>query len=200
MAVLADVLDHWFGSEKEDLQIIEAKSKLWFGKDPRVDQEIAQKFAVLMEQAARGEPAAGSLTKPLAHLAQILLLDQFTRNVYRGTANAFAGDPAALQITLAGLNREEDQLLRPVERVFYYLPLEHSEELLHQNRSVELFRQLQAALPASWQAAFGGFVDYAVRHQVVVERFGRFPHRNVILGRTSTAAEQEFLQQPNSSF
>ncbi len=200
MAVLADVFTYWFGSAENDLQVIKSHSKLWFGKDRRVDREIKHKFAVLVEQAGKEKIAASGLRVPLANLAQIILLDQFTRNIYRDMPQAFACDSVALGLALAGLDSGEDQFLRPVERVFYYLPLEHSEELQHQNRSVELFRNLHAAVPDDWQAAFAGFLDYAIRHQVIIERFGRFPHRNTILGRESTAEEREFLLQPNSSF
>ncbi len=200
MAALTDVLSYWFGSTEDDLRVIESRSKLWFGKDPCIDQEIKEKFSELVAQARKEKLASQELSEPLNHLAQILLLDQFTRNIYRDSPQAFASDSAALELALAGLGAGEDLLLRPVERVFYYLPLEHSEDLEQQNRSVELFSKLLAGVPEKWQAAFAGFLDYAIRHQVIIQRFGRFPHRNLILGRKSTAAEREFLQQPNSSF
>lgn len=200
MALLAGVLDYWFGPENEDLKVINSRSKLWFGKDARIDQEIKQKFGALVERAVAEKLKAENFAAHLSHLAQIILIDQFSRNIYRDDSKAFAADPVALQMTLDGLEPGEDQLLRPVERLFYYLPLEHSENLIHQNRSVALFRQLQEDVPVDWQPAFAGFTDYAVRHQVIIERFGRFPHRNAILGRVSTAAELEFLRQPNSSF
>ena len=112
----------------------------------------------------------------------------------------WTADPLALQVALDGIGAGDDRLLRPIERVFYYLPLEHSEDPELQDRSVELFQRLQTDIPPEWRAAFAGFVDYALRHQVIIARFGRFPHRNAILGRKSTADEVEFLKQPNSSF
>ncbi|WP_234919664.1 DUF924 family protein, partial [Aeromonas veronii] len=134
-------------------------------------------------------------------LALILLLDQLPRNIHRGTPAAFAQDPLARDLCLKGLSIGADKSLSPLERVFFYLPLEHAESREQQARSVALFEALaaeQAGTPA--QATFAGFTDFARRHQVIIERFGRFPHRNDILGRTSTPEEAAFLQQPGSGF
>ena len=190
-----DILDYWFGDEPDDLKVIKQNSSLWFGKDEQIDRTIKQRFESMIDSVSRDKimPVRDSL-------AQIILLDQFTRNIYRNRSTAFAFDPVALQIALEGVEDALDRQLRPVERVFYYLPLEHSEKLENQNHSVELFRSLAAEVPATWQSAFTGFTDYAVRHQVIIERFGRFPHRNEILGRKSTTEELDFLKQPGSSF
>ena len=189
------VLTFWFGDDSDDGAVIQQKSSLWFGKDAAVDRQIAVQFSTMIDAVV-----ASSQLPAHQQLAQVILLDQFTRNIYRNSAKAFAYDERALAIVLEGLSTGLDQQLRPIERVFYYLPLEHSELLEHQLRSVELFTALVAQVPDQWRSAFAGFADYAIRHQVIIERFGRFPHRNAILGRASTAGELEFLQQPGSSF
>lgn len=189
------ILSYWFGDDPDDLAVIQRQSTLWFGKNEQVDRQIQQQFEPMIDSVVRDR-----IILPRDSLAQIVLLDQFTRNIYRGELRAFAFDSIALQMVLEGLEREEDRQLRPVERVFYYLPLEHSEKLENQNRSVDLYQALADEVPDDWQEAFDGFLDYAIRHQVIIERFGRFPHRNAILGRSSTPGEIEFLSQPGSSF
>ena len=189
------ILDYWFGDDPDDLNVIKARGSLWFGKDEQVDRYIRQQFAPLLD----ADYDRSSMTVRQT-LAQVILFDQFTRNIFRGQAEAFACDPLVLQMVVAGLEADVDRQLRPVERVFFYLPLEHSENLDDQNRSVGLYQRLAAEVSAAWREAFNGFVDYAVRHQVIIERFGRFPHRNALLGRESTAEEIKFLAQPGSSF
>jgi len=200
MSNLSEVLDYWFGDEPDDLQVIRQRGKRWFGKDERVDAEIGERFGAMVEETGRIIRTAATDLSTAERLAKIILLDQFPRNIYRGEARSFAFDAAALSLTLAGLQLRQDQQLRFVERVFFYLPLEHSELLEHQDRSVALFQQLFAEVPEGWKSTFQGFLDYAVRHQQIIARFGRFPHRNKILGRQSTAEETDFLAQPNSSF
>ncbi|MCJ2544382.1 DUF924 family protein [Thermostichus vulcanus] len=173
----------------------------WFKKDPEFDQTIQKRFLPVYEQAAAGqlqvwqEPLDPSgQGSPFSCLALILVLDQFPRNMFRGTPRAFATDPLALQAARQAVAQGLDHQLLPVQRWFVYLPFEHSEDLADQRRSVELFEQLQSD-PASQNA-----IDYARRHLEIIQRFGRFPHRNAILNRPSTAEELEFLQQPGSSF
>jgi uncharacterized protein (DUF924 family) len=133
-------------------------------------------------------------------LALILLLDQLPRAIHRATPEAFAQDSKALKVAEQGLESGADRLLRPIERLFVYLPFEHSEDMADQDRSVQLFRDLAASVPENHRETFAGFVDYAVKHREVITRFGRFPHRNLILGRESTPEEKAFLEQPGSSF
>jgi uncharacterized protein (DUF924 family) len=133
-------------------------------------------------------------------LALILLLDQLPRAIHRATPAAFAQDSKARRVAGRGLESGADRLLRPIERLFIYLPFEHSEDIADQDRSVELFRELAASVPKAHLRTFAGFVDYAVRHREVIARFGRFPHRNLILGRESTPEEKAYLEQPGSSF
>jgi len=200
MARAKEILEFWFGSSVDDAQVQAEKGKLWFGKDEQVDAEIWQRFGTLITSAGQRGLLDGPEPEAYRYLATILLLDQFVRNVFRGERRAFASDPLALQLALTALQQGHDQVLRPIERVFIYLPLEHSEDLKLQNRSVELFQGLLQVAPAGSKKAFAGFLDYAVRHREIIARFGRFPHRNAILGRESSAAELEFLKQPNSSF
>jgi uncharacterized protein (DUF924 family) len=166
----------------------------WFRKDDAFDAAIRERFGAAVEAALAEPPGEGS---DEALLARILLLDQFTRNIFRGTQRAFAGDAQALQIAESLVAAGRDKNLTPWQRWFAYLPFEHGESLLDQERAVALF----AALAREMQhEAFDSALDYAVRHREVIARFGRFPHRNIILGRESTASEIEFLKQPGSSF
>ncbi|MFM5007519.1 DUF924 family protein [Aeromonas veronii] len=194
------LLDFWFGDEADDVLRATRQAPLWWGKSSETDALLAKQFGAQAEAAANGELADWA---DLHHgrLALILLLDQLPRNIHRGTPAAFAQDPLARDLCLKGLSIGADKSLSPLERVFFYLPLEHAESREQQARSVALFEALaaeQAGTPS--QATFAGFADFARRHQVIIERFGRFPHRNDILGRTSTPEEAAFLQQPGSGF
>ena len=195
---LEQVHRYWFGDCENDGGVIKQKGKLWFGKDEVVDQAIREQFSDLVELAS-GQRIKTDGLKPQLRLAVILLLDQFTRNIYRNDPRSFASDPLARMLAQELIDRSAEDL-RPVERVFLYLPLEHSEELDDQKKSVALFRHLYQSVAEEVKEAFGGFFDYAVRHHDIIARFGRFPHRNKILGRTSTAEELKFLSQPGSSF
>jgi uncharacterized protein (DUF924 family) len=185
------ILDFWFGSPEQ--ASYGKPRQIWFIKKTEFDRELQARFLNDYEQAAAGELDDWKST-PLSCLALILLLDQFPRNMFRGTAQAFATDWQALSIAQHAVARGYDRELLPVQRWFIYCPFEHSENLADQNRSVALFQQLSDD-PDSAEA-----IDYAIRHREVIARFGRFPHRNEILERVSTPEELEFLQQPGSSF
>lgn len=190
----------WFGDEADDVLRATRQAPLWWGKSSETDTLLAKQFGAQAEAAAKGSLAHWA-DLPSGRLALILLLDQLPRNIHRGTPAAFSQDPLARDLCLKGLSIGADKSLSPLERVFFYLPLEHAESREQQARSVALFEALaaeQAGTPA--QATFAGFADFAHRHQVIIERFGRFPHRNDILGRTSTPEEAAFLQQPGSGF
>ncbi|WDO00180.1 DUF924 domain-containing protein [Aeromonas allosaccharophila] len=194
------LLDLWFGDEADDALRATRQAPLWWGKSSETDALLASRFGELAKAAAEGSLAHWA-DAPSGRLALILLLDQLPRNIHRGTPAAFARDPLARDLCLKGLSIGADQSLSPLARVFFYLPLEHAESREQQARSVALFEALaaeQAGTPA--QATFAGFADFAHRHQVIIERFGRFPHRNDILGRISTPEEVAFLQQPGSGF
>jgi len=166
----------------------------WFRKDGAFDAAIREHFGTDVE-AALNRPVGKGSDEEL--LARILLLDQFTRNIFRNTPRAFAGDAHAKALAETLVTAGRDKNLSPWQRWFAYLPFEHGESLLDQERSVALFSGLRREMR---HEAFDSAHDYALRHREVIERFGRFPHRNVILGRASTAEEMEFLKQPGSSF
>ncbi|MBT0959917.1 DUF924 family protein [Denitromonas iodatirespirans] len=187
-----EILDFWFGApgSAEHGQ----QRALWFEKRDSTDAAIRSRFAAVVEQALAGGLADWDASAHGA-LARILLLDQFTRNIFRNTPRAFAGDALALAAADALIARGGDNTLMPVERIFAYLPFEHAEDIAAQDRAVALFDALKAAHPG-----FETTYDYALRHQAVIARFGRFPHRNAILGRADTDAERTFLATPGSGF
>lgn len=193
------VLEFWFGDDADDAAIAKRQAPLWWEKHPETDRQIRERFGSLVASAERGALASW-LATPEGRLALILLCDQFPRNIWRGTPDAFRFDSLARTWCLDGLATQVDRMLRPIHRVFFYLPLEHAEDPGLQDRCVTLFRALLADVPGSSRETFAGYLDYAVRHQAVIARFGRFPHRNAILGRASTPAELRFLEEPGSSF
>ena len=194
-----ELLAFWFGDDPDDSATAAAKAELWWGHSPATDEVLQERFGAAASAAAAGvlDHWTGS---PRGRLALILLLDQLPRAIRRDTPEAFAQDDAARKTATQGLESGADRLLRPIERLFFYLPFEHSEDLEDQDRSVELFRDLALSVPEEQRPTFAGFVDYAKRHREVIARFGRFPHRNRILGRESTAEDISFLEQPGSSF
>lgn len=182
-----DVLDFWFGESAERGK----PHKRWFEKDPAFDAEVARRFRSLHDRLSTNldwlDPAPQCL-------ARIVVLDQFPRHIYRGMAGAFSTDSLALEAARHLAAKGWDRSLLPVERMFAYLPFQHSESLADQERAIELYRPLKG---------FPETADtdrYAVAHRDIIRRFGRFPHRNAALGRTSTAEELEFLKLPGSSF
>lgn len=193
------VLDFWFGSWDDPLGYDLQRMPFWFGSGTTHDGEVRERFGEMPERATRGELDTWRDTT-CGTLALVVVLDQFSRHVYRGIPSAFAQDAAARDICLSAMSAGTDIALRPIERVFFYLPLEHAEDRDLQRRSVQAYRALVASLPVERQAEYETFVDYAVRHADVIERFGRFPHRNAVLGRASSNDELTFLEQPGSSF
>lgn len=189
----------WFGQNPDDSAAAQENSRLWWAKNSQTDLTIAKRFSFCTTAAAAGELDAWAATAR-GQLSLILLLDQFPRNMYRGLPKSFSFDAHALRWSLQGLADDMDQQLRPIERVFFYLPLEHAESLPHQERAVQLFEKLLADVPASHKDVFAGFVQFARRHRDVIARFGRFPHRNAILERACTDEERAFLKTPGSSF
>ncbi|MBD1863340.1 MULTISPECIES: DUF924 family protein [Trichocoleus] len=191
MLRIEQILNFWFGIPESSSY---GKSrKIWFVKDPNFDRDISDRFLSNYEAAVAGH-YNGWTASPDGCLALILLFDQFPRHIFRGDRRAYATDAQALITAQQVIAQDFDQALLPVQRMFIYLPFEHSENLEHQRLSVELFRELSDDPDA------GDMFPYAVRHKEIIERFGRFPHRNQILGRTTTPEEAEFLKQPGSSF
>ncbi|HXG18626.1 MAG TPA: DUF924 family protein [Methylomirabilota bacterium] len=193
MSSAEEILTFWFGDLRDDEAYYEERRKLWFASDPRIDQDIKNRFLSNYEHAVAGQLQRWRDT-PRTTLALILLFDQFPRNMFRGDPQAFATDAQARALTLDLIQTGADVQLHPVERMFVYMPLMHSEDLTHQRQAVTLFRQLAQDNPRV------NAVSYAERHLEIIERFGRFPHRNAILGRSSTPEELDFLRQPGSSF
>jgi uncharacterized protein (DUF924 family) len=191
--VFENVLTFWFGDDSQPGAEREQQSKRWFVADPDFDQQIRARFGHLLDAARAGE-LDGWASRPAGWLALILVLDQFPRNIHRGTPLAFSGDAKAQHLALAGLARGDDLKLPADRRCFAYLPLEHAEDLRLQQRCVQLFERLQADPSATLAAPYAMYLDYARRHLDVIQRFGRFPHRNAILGRSSTREEQAYLE------
>jgi uncharacterized protein (DUF924 family) len=185
------LVDFWFGPPNSAERF--KQRAVWFKTDPEFDGELRRRFLTLQERAAAGAYTDWTLEAEPC-LALILLLDQLPRNLYRGAAAAFATDAMARAAAQSALARGFDRSLPAAWRQFIYLPFEHSENLADQERSVVLFAALAR------DPAFAGSLDYAKRHHATVARFGRFPHRNRALGRRSSAEEEAFLAQPNSSF
>ena len=194
-----DLLHWWFGQGTSATEIAAEKQRLWFGYRPQQDAEARERFGALVEQALNGDLQDWA-ELPEGWLALVLLLDQLPRMIHRDTPRAFAGDERAQQLVRDGLAHGGDMLLSPIQRVFIYLVLEHAENLAVQDLAVAHFAALRDIAAEHEQALFRDFLDYAERHREVISRFGRFPHRNAILGRDSSDAEQSFLQQPGSSF
>lgn len=194
-----DLLDFWFGDVPPQGPVPPERLRFWFTGGDETDGRIRERFENLVQRGAGGEFDSWS-SSPRGRLALIVLLDQFPRNIHRKTPAAYAHDPKALELSLAGLRAGDDRSLATLEKAFFYLPLEHSEDLRMQEQSVDAFRRLLEEAPAALKAPCESFYDYAVRHRDVIARFGRFPHRNRVLGRASTPEEEEFLTQPGSSF
>lgn len=187
-----EILDFWFGGLEPDGFPREDRARFWFGGARDVDEIIRTRFAGDVDLAASGGLDAWGETAR-GRLALVLLLDQFPRNLFRGTARAFAYDARAVQQARAGHRAGQDRELAPVERAFFYLPFEHAEDLALQRRAVEAYENLVREHPSA-VSRLQGFLDYAIQHRDIIERFGRFPHRNAILGRASTPEESAFLE------
>ena len=199
VATPSDVLEFWFGAYPLDLQVMQQEQARWFQKNEAFDAELRDRFLPTIE-AARAGRLDDWARDPESWLALLIVLDQFPRNAFRGQADAFASDAQALRVALAGIERGHDQALPPMARVFCYLPLEHAEDLAMQRRSVALFSALVEAPDAEPADFLAVTLDFAHKHLEVIERFGRFPHRNAVLGRVNTAAEQDYLAQPGAGF
>lgn len=194
-----EILTFWFGDESDDRPASSERLRFWFSGGEDVDRLIRDRYSAEVARAAAGDYADWTLTSQ-GSLALLLLLDQFPRNIFRNSPRAYASDGRALQVALDGLSAGQDRNLAIVERAFFYLPLEHAEDLSQQDRSVALFCSLLSAAPPPLQPMCRGFLDYARRHRDIIARFGRFPHRNAVLGRTSSPEEESFLRQPGSTF
>src|SRR5688572_30241352 len=195
-----EVLEFWFGRGPWDAARLAERSAFWFGGDETAaerDAVVRSSLEPMLERAARGEFASWAAS-PKRRLALIILFDQVPRNAYRGTAAAFAFDREALSLSVEGLQLAADAALDPIERIFFYLPLEHAESLEAQDAAIGAFARLVAEAPADLREYCAYTAGYARKHRDLIALFGRFPHRNAVLRRESTPEEQAWLEaHPN---
>jgi len=189
----------WFLDSLEGPEPLKRCTPRWFASNPEFDAELDRRFGGLPSAAEAGELDVWTAT-PRGWLCLLLVLDQLPRNLFRDSADAFRFDDLALQWAERGIKAGWDTSLHPAERVFAYLPLEHAENLAVQTRCVDLFADLAAQVGGELKPLFGSFLDYAEKHRAVIERFGRFPHRNAVLGRQSSADERAFLAESGRGF
>jgi uncharacterized protein (DUF924 family) len=194
------ILHFWFDYAADRPALLEERNKMWFRGGFELDRTIAHRFSGIVAKLASGEARRWAQRSARHRLAAIIALDQFSRNIFRGSAAAFENDPLALALCKEAILAGEDMALKPVERIFLYLPLEHSESASDQRRSLEKYAALAEAAPPGTEAILASTLDYAKRHAAIIRRFGRYPHRNAALGRLTTSAERAFLERPGSRF
>lgn len=193
------ILAFWFKEHELSAPQIDRRMDIWFGGDDVFDHECKKEFADDVEDASEGRLDHWA-HKPEGRLALILLLDQFRRNIYRNTAAAFEKDKAALKLCVEGAMAKKDRGLAPIERAFFYMPLQHAESRKVQAKSVELYSRLAKAVSPTYRETFETMTQFAELHRDIVEQFGRFPHRNTLLGRENTAEENEYLAAESPDF
>ena len=193
------VLAFWFKEQELSAPQIDRRMDIWFGEDAAFDHEIQQEFADDVERASTGELDHWA-EDSRGRLALIILLDQFRRNIHRNTAEAFELDRVALKLCVEGAMQKRDKGLTPIQRAFFYMPLQHAESRKVQAKSVELFSRLAEAVSPTYQETFLTIAQFAELHRDIVDRFGRFPHRNKVLGRDNTPDEDEFLAGDSPDF
>jgi uncharacterized protein (DUF924 family) len=186
------VLSFWFKEHQLSAPQVDRRMEIWFGEDPAFDEEIVANFSADVERASKGELDHWG-AEPRGRLALILLLDQFRRNIHRNTAQAFEFDNVALKLCVEGAMQNKDKGLAPIQRAFFYMPLQHSESAKVQAKSVELFTKLAEAVTPTYRETFETMAQFAELHRDIVEQFGRFPHRNKLLGRENTPEEEQYL-------
>jgi len=189
---IEQVLSFWFKGHALSAPQIDRRMDTWFGEDPVFDHEVEKEFADDVENASDGKLDHWA-HQPRGRLALILLLDQFRRNIYRNTADAYTKDRAALKLCVEGAMEKKDRGLKPIQRVFFYMPLQRAESHKIQMKSVEIYSRLAEAVSATHRETFQTIAQFAELHSDIIERFGRFPHRNIMLGRENTPEENEFL-------
>lgn len=193
------ILSFWFKEHELTAPQIDGRMDTWFGEDPVFDREIEKRFARDVEDASTGAIDYWA-HQPRGRLALIILLDQFRRNIYRGSAEAFAKDKVALKLCVEGAMEKKDKGLTPIQRVFFYMPLQHAESRKVQAKSVEIFQRLASAVSPTYRETFETIANFAELHHDIIQQFGRFPHRNKVLGRKNTPEEDEYLSGDSPSF
>ena len=197
MEAVDRVLKFWFGHIEDTIMPSERRTKVWFSDSPEVDNDIRQQFSEVHTQVATN-PSSQWIATPRAKLSKIIVLDQFSRHIYRNKAESFENDRAALETCLQGLRQDEDHHLSLIERVFFYFPLLHSEQLVYQEQAVIAFTVLADLAFDETKIIYDSFLKFANHHYTIIQRFGRFPQRNQVLGRQSSADEQEYLNELNN--
>jgi uncharacterized protein (DUF924 family) len=190
--IAEDILDYWFGDSVRDPSKAPGRMAFWFGPDPERDADMRERWGEFVTAASEGKLDFWTKT-PRGRLAVLILLDQMRRNIYRGTAEAFRHDGRARYLMRDGVSRMMDLKLTPIERLFFYMPLQHAESLDDQELAVDRFLQLEREVASAHRDIFAGFRKYAQKHRDIIARFGRFPHRNSILGRRDTPEEAAWL-------
>ena len=186
------ILSFWFKEQELSAPQIDRRMDTWFGEDPVFDQEIEQQFGDDVEQACQGQLDHWA-AEPRGRLALIILIDQFRRNIHRNTAKAFSMDKLALKLCVEGAMEKKDKGLTPIQKVFFYMPLQHAESAKVQAKSAELFARLAESVSPTYQETFLTIAQFAELHKDIIDQFGRFPHRNKLLGRDNTPEEDEYL-------
>jgi uncharacterized protein (DUF924 family) len=193
------ILGFWFKEQALTAPQIDRRMDVWFGGDEVFDLECKKEFSADVELASGGKLDHWA-DEPHGRLALILLLDQFRRNIYRNTTKAFEMDKAALKLCVEGARDKKDRGLTPIQQVFFYMPLQHTESRKVQEKAVDIFNRLAEAVSPTYRETFETIVQFAELHRDIVEQFGRFPHRNQLLGRENTPEEDEYLAGDSPDF
>jgi uncharacterized protein (DUF924 family) len=194
-----EILSFWFMEQELGAPQIDGRMDIWFGEDHIFDEEVVKEFADDVDKASAGELDHWA-HEPRGRLALILLLDQFRRNIYRNSPEAFVRDRAALKLCVEGVIEKMDKRLAPIHRVFFYMPLQHAESKKVQAKSREVYRRLAETVSPTYKETFETIAQFAELHADIVEQFGRFPHRNKLLNRKNSAEEEEYLAGDSPSF
>jgi uncharacterized protein (DUF924 family) len=194
-----EILSFWFKEQELSAPQIDRRMDTWFSEDPVFDHEIEKEFLGDIERASNGELNYWA-DEPRGRLALILLIDQFRRNIYRNTAKAFSKDKIALKLCVEGAMEKKDKGLTPIQKVFFYMPLQHAESAKVQAKSVELFTRLAESVSPTYRETLLTIAQFAELHRDIIDQFGRFPHRNELLGRENTPEEDEYLAGDSPDF
>jgi uncharacterized protein (DUF924 family) len=194
-----EILSFWFKEQELSAPQIDRRMDTWFGEDPIFDHEIEKQFAGDVEKACNGQLDHWA-EEPHGRLALIILIDQFRRNIYRNTAKAFSMDRLALKLCVEGAMEKKDKGLTPIQKVFFYMPLQHAESTKVQAKSVELFTRLAESVSPTYQETFLTIAQFAELHKDIIDQFGRFPHRNRLLNRENTPEEDQYLAGDSPDF
>jgi len=193
------ILSFWFREQELSAPQIDRRMDIWFSEDAVFDHEIEKEFTDDVDAACAGRLNHWA-AEPQGRLALIILIDQFRRNIYRGTAEAFSKDRLALKLCVEGAMEKKDKGLSLIERVFFYMPLQHAESRKVQAKAVELYNRLAEAASPTFRETFLTIAQFAELHKDIIDQFGRFPHRNQLLNRENTAEENEYLASDSPDF